>query len=161
DNYSEREPPKENAAGWIYLALKVLDAQKQAAIPAYSPITGTALIPTKGRRPLVVYRSYLGLCAADAQLGKLAWMTECRWSLETMLESARTIQAISQWKQQLQQMGRPEIVLENSIIGTLSTDGERVYCVDDFVVPPLLPRWTDRDESGQLKFPWVEEVNTA
>jgi outer membrane protein assembly factor BamB len=70
------------------------------------------------------------------------------------------MQAIDNWKQQYQNLGMLHVVLENSIIGSLTSDGQRVYTVDDLPVPPYVANvfnaWADKPQ-----FPWGAEVNDA
>ena len=56
---------------------------------------------------------------------------------------SQAVAALNQWLQiyvgnpQVNQPGqRPGIVFENTTIGSLSTDGEFAYAVEDLVVPP-------------------------
>jgi hypothetical protein len=54
---------------------------------------------------------------------------------------ARKIQAMTQWLQTyVQQNQKPQLLLENSVLGTLSTDGNFVFAVEDLAVPPPLFR---------------------
>jgi outer membrane protein assembly factor BamB len=137
EDYSDSEKRQHGpATSWIASALKSLEARKQATIPAYSPITCWANFFGRGRTPLAIFRSHWGIHAVDVMSGRLMWTQELRWGLDTMFSDARTMWAIRQWKQRYEQRGLPNIVLENTLIGTLSSDDRRIYCVDDFAVPP-------------------------
>jgi outer membrane protein assembly factor BamB/tetratricopeptide (TPR) repeat protein len=154
------EDSKGLARDWIRKALVALDDRKNAAISAFTPITVYADVPGKGRKQLMIYRSHWGIHAVDVRTGLMMWDADCPLSLEKMYAEPATLQAIDNWKQQYAAAGMLHVVLENSIIGSLTTDGERVYAVDDLPVPPyvsaFLNQWGRR---GQ--FPWGAQVNDA
>jgi tetratricopeptide (TPR) repeat protein len=154
------EDTKGQAQEWIRKALTALDDRKNAAISAFTPITAYADVPGKGRKQLVLYRSHWGLHAVDVKTGLMMWDADCPWSLEKMYQEPRTLQAIDNWKQQYQATGMSHVVLENSIIGSLSTDGQRVYTVDDLPVPPYLGHFFNAWNAKQ-QLPWGLEVNDA
>src|SRR5262249_696043 len=89
----------------------------------------------------------------------LMWDADCKWSLEQMYAENRIVQAIDNWKQMYAQIMRQNVVLENSIVGALSTDGQRVYTVDDLPVPPYVAHMFNG--WNQPQFPWGQEVNDA
>jgi outer membrane protein assembly factor BamB/tetratricopeptide (TPR) repeat protein len=113
--------------------------RKQPIIPAFSPITVTV---TRGDKkvPLLVYKNYWGLMARDLKSGETAWASPSSWSLERMLRAhaePRKQQAMTSWLQYyVDQNQHPQILFENSTVGTLSTDGQFVYVVEDLAVPP-------------------------
>src|SRR5262249_24676103 len=77
--------------------------------------------------------------AIDMKNGKLEWDQYSNWSLERMLAGRDTnkLRAITSWLNlYLDNRLRPALLLENSTTGTLSTDNEFVYVVEDFTVPP-------------------------
>jgi outer membrane protein assembly factor BamB len=78
----------------------------------------------------------------------MLWDADCRRSLEKMYTEPRTQQAIENWKQQYQAVGLLHAVLENSVIGSLTSDGEHVYLVDELPISPLnIPNaWADPKE---------------
>src|SRR5262249_37850375 len=51
---------------------------------------------------------------------------------------------LTQWVQQFNAVNKSGVLLENSTIGTLSSDGGRVYCIDDLAVPPHYQQNWDR-----------------
>jgi outer membrane protein assembly factor BamB len=148
------------AQDWIRKALASLEDRRNAAIPAFTPVAVSAEVPRKGRSRLAIYRSNWGIHAVDVKTGLMMWDADCPWSLEKMYQEPRTLQAIDNWKQQYQNLGMLHVVLENSIIGSLTADGQRVYTVDDLPVPPHLAgvfnAWADKPQ-----FPWGAEVNDA
>jgi outer membrane protein assembly factor BamB len=159
------EDSKGQAQDWISgtngSALSQLADRKLPALPAFHPIAATADVPGRGTRQLMLYRSHWGIHAVDIKDGRLLWDADCPWSLEKMYQEPRTLQAIDNWKQQYKQLGRMSIALENSVIGTLSTDGQRVYCVDDLPVPPYMAHLYNQWGGQMPQLPWGSEVNDA
>jgi tetratricopeptide (TPR) repeat protein len=152
---------KGQAQDRIKKAVEMLEDRKQPAISAFSPIAASTSVPGKGHKSLVLYRSHWGIQAVDVKTGRLMWDADCKWSLEAMYEAPRTHQAIENWKQQYNQIARQNIVLENSVIGSLSTDGRLIYTVDDFPVPPLPPAHFPIDSSGKPQLPSDQEIYDA
>jgi outer membrane protein assembly factor BamB/tetratricopeptide (TPR) repeat protein len=116
-----------------------LKSRNQLVLPSYFPVTATV---TKGeqRVPLLIFKNYWGVQAVNMKTGKLEWNSPSSWSLERMLDKKaepRKVQAINNWLQfYVEQNQRPAILFENSTVGTLSTDNQFVYAVEDFAVPP-------------------------
>jgi outer membrane protein assembly factor BamB/tetratricopeptide (TPR) repeat protein len=127
------------AQAWLDRARERLDKQGRALLPASAPL----VIP--GKHPVIVFRSNRGLEAHDPRTGKLYWRSLNRWSLDRGLEvnellDARIHQAFTFWLQHyFTQENRPEVVFENSLSGTLSSDGVNIYAIADLSLPPQLP----------------------
>src|SRR5262249_2207565 len=155
------EDSKGTVQKWIREAQQTLDDRRNAAIGAFTPITVSATVPGKGQKPLAIYRSHWGIHALDIKTGLMMWDADCPWGLEKMYMEPRTQQAIDNWRQQYQALGRLDVVLENSVIGSLTTDGERVYAVDDLPVPPCLGEVFNAWGDGKKQFPGGEEVHDA
>jgi outer membrane protein assembly factor BamB/tetratricopeptide (TPR) repeat protein len=123
----------------IRQAKGTLKSQNQPIVPAFAPITLSVL--DKGeRKPLLIYKNYFGVAAVDLRNGSLAWTSPSNWSLQRMLSQGDTQKqsAIAGWLSSYQSPGfsQPQILFENSTVGTLSTDGQFVYVVEDLAVPP-------------------------
>jgi outer membrane protein assembly factor BamB/tetratricopeptide (TPR) repeat protein len=121
-------------------AEKALGKLNQPIIPAFSPITVTISRGEK-KTPLVIYKNYWGVIARNLQNGQIAWASPSSWSLERMLSShaeSRKQQAMTEWLN-FYRSQYPQILFENSTVGTLSTDGQYVYAVEDLAVPPPPP----------------------
>jgi outer membrane protein assembly factor BamB len=118
---------------------RLVEERKQPVLPAYFPVTATVTRPDQ-HRPLLMFKNYSGTHAVDMKTGKLYWSQPSNWSLEKMLgkgADGRKAQALQQWLIFYVDQGqRPGILFENSTVGTLSTDNEFVYVVEDFAVPP-------------------------
>ena len=107
--------------------------RRQPVIPANQPVTVTLNDEHGAAKPLLVYRSFLGINAVEMKTGKLVWGTPSKWSLESMLGDSKHASAIKSWLQfYVSPNGRPSLLYENSTVGTLSTDGTYVYAVEDW-----------------------------
>jgi outer membrane protein assembly factor BamB len=125
------------AAAILRSAENYLAQRNQPIIPAFFPVTATV---KKGQetKNLAVYRTYAGVQAVDLKDGKLAWESSSKWSLEGMIGDTKTAAPVGLWLQFYagQNMQRPAILFENSVLGSLSTDNQYVYAVEDLAVPP-------------------------
>jgi outer membrane protein assembly factor BamB len=91
---------------------------------------GTRVLP--GLHPLaardyVMMRSLTGLVGVDFRTGKRVWTTNEK-SVEELIEAVprqpgQTATPVASWLQQR--------VWDNAVYGTLSSDGDYVYCIDD------------------------------
>jgi outer membrane protein assembly factor BamB len=151
------EDSKGLAQKWIREALEQLKARSNASLPALHPIAATAEVPGKGPRQLMVYRSHWGIHAVDIKTGLMMWDADCPGSLEKMYAEPVTMQAIDNWRQQYHNIGRLNVAFENSVIGSLATDGRLVFSVDDLPVPPYLANFNQWGQQPQ--FPWGAQVN--
>jgi outer membrane protein assembly factor BamB/tetratricopeptide (TPR) repeat protein len=112
--------------------------QNQAVLPAFFPVTATVLKDGQ-RLPLLLYKSFWGIHAVNMRNGKLEWDAPSTWSIERILDSRdnRKTQTLNHWlNTYIDTRIRPQILFENSTYGTLSTDNEFVYAIDDFLIPP-------------------------
>jgi outer membrane protein assembly factor BamB len=120
----------------IRQAKEALKKQNQPIIPAFSPITLSVLDSKGEKKPLLIYKNYFGVFALDLRNGALSWHSRSNWSLQRMLEKEGSKQnVLADWLNTYQSH-HPQIVFENSTVGTLSTDGQFVYVVEDFAIPP-------------------------
>jgi outer membrane protein assembly factor BamB len=133
--------PKEDrtsgAATPLRAAERYLNQRGQAIIPANVPVTATVTKADK-QSPLIIYRTYGGVQAVELKNGKLAWESSSKWSLDGLLNETKTVGAVNNWLNFYvgQNMQRPTILFENSVLGSLSTDNQYVYAVEDLAVPP-------------------------
>jgi outer membrane protein assembly factor BamB/tetratricopeptide (TPR) repeat protein len=113
-----------------------LKKQNQPIIPAFTPITLSVLDGKGEKKPLLIYKNYYGVFAVDLRKGELSWKSDSYWSLQRMLQERGSKQnVVADWLNTYQQQ-QPQIVFENSTVDTLSTDGQFVYVVEDFAIPP-------------------------
>lgn len=114
-------------AAWLQDASRLQAARAQPVLPGAFPVVAA------GR---VVFRSHFGLMAVDVRTGERLWESTSSRSLEQLAREATHRPYISEWVAAHLQ-NSPNALLENSVLGTLSTDGSLVYAVDDLAVPPL------------------------
>jgi len=113
----------------------------QPVLPSQFPITAAVTFKSDGKmHSLVVFRTHSGIAACDMAGGKLRGRAPIRGTLEWMMSDGRE-NFLSQWTQAYiggagQPAQRPGILFENTTIGTLSTDGEYAFTVEDLAVPP-------------------------
>jgi outer membrane protein assembly factor BamB len=124
---------------WLEEAARFTGERHLPLLPAAVPITATVSSRGGDLRSLVIYRSHWGVHAVSAGTGKLEWETASNWSLDRMSADANKASPLANWvKHHLEQLGKPDLLLANSSVGTLSTDGIFVYLVEDLAVPPPL-----------------------
>src|SRR5579883_350259 len=120
----------------IKIAKDTIKKQNQPIIPSFSPITLSVLDRKGEKKPLLIYKNFFGVMAVDLRHGSLAWASPSNWSLQRMLGQGGSKQnSVGNWLT-FYQSQHPQILFENSTVGTLSTDGQFVYVVEDLAVPP-------------------------
>ncbi len=98
-------------------------------VPSYSAFHA---LPNGDR---VLYRSHRGVHAIDPGTGKDAWETPFAWSMDQMAAQQRFASVLEDWVTGYFQYSA-HAMLENSVLGTLTSDGRRVFAVDDLALPP-------------------------
>src|SRR5262249_6355002 len=73
--------------------------------------------------------------AVDRQNGTLAWESASDWGLDRMVGELRYLPYLSAWVHGYL-VNNARLLYENSVQGLLSTDGSRVYAVEDLPFPP-------------------------
>jgi outer membrane protein assembly factor BamB/tetratricopeptide (TPR) repeat protein len=123
---TESRPWIENA---LTRAMDYLTVQRpQPVLPAFSPIAAGGKI---------VYRTYDGVYAVNPRKeGRLEWISTTDNSLGTLLRDPSKRMVLDQWLNAYLQFGPQGVFFENSMVGTLSSDGSKVYVVDDLALPP-------------------------
>ena len=123
-------------------AQDAIEAKAQPLLTAFVPITAMTNDGTK-QTPLLVYRSYNGIQAVDMKTGRVTCEQTSELSIDEIIGAKGTkrdshkISAYTNWLgSYIQPNGRPQILFENSILNTLSTDNKFVYGVEDLAVPP-------------------------
>jgi RNA polymerase sigma factor (sigma-70 family) len=115
---------------WLQAALPGEDETAPAVVPAFFPITINGMI---------VYRTQDGVSCTRAADGKLEWEALSEWGPGRMLKDPQKQAALKEWLEAHQKAGRRSVLVENGNLGTLSSDGERVYVIDDLALPPAIP----------------------
>jgi outer membrane protein assembly factor BamB/tetratricopeptide (TPR) repeat protein len=141
-------------------AATALQRKNRPVLSSFYSIAATSREGTS-EIPLVISRDFWGVHARVIrhtrldednvfQVGDIYWEAPSTWSVDRMLNDNRHVGVLRQWMQMYQDRNlNPDILLENSVTGSLSTDGVRVYMVDDFTVPPYLQKGPfDRPGNG-------------
>jgi outer membrane protein assembly factor BamB/tetratricopeptide (TPR) repeat protein len=121
---------------WLRQAEERLARQDRPFLSGAVPLGAVAAGKGQELLPLVLFRSHSGIHAVDLRTGKLRWETPSTYSLDRMVRNTKQTGIVSQWVQAHLQT-RPNLLLENSTLGTLGTDGAYVFIVDDLAVPPV------------------------
>lgn len=111
-----------------------LEDRQLPILPAFYPIAATLQKDGKPL-PLVIYRSYFGTHAVNAQNGKLQWEARSGLSIDNVGNDLQKWTSMSGWITSYN-MGGSNPLFENSTLGSLSTDNVYVYVVEDLAVPP-------------------------
>ncbi len=147
--WSQRTSEEKTTQEYLEKATRALRSQHRPVLSSFHPIAATRRENTS-EIPLVIYCDYWGVHARVARKVKLSedenyeagdvyWEAPSTWSVDRMLNNSQHVGAIKQWMQMYQGGNvKPEIILENSVTGSLSTDNVRVYMVEDFTIPPYI-----------------------
>jgi outer membrane protein assembly factor BamB len=104
------------------------EQRKQPILPAFFPVAV---------KDMVVYRTYDGIYALDLKKeGKAKWWHHTDGGITYLCDAGERKAHLDSWNGFYRSNGPHEVIYENSITGTLSTDGARVYAVDDLILPP-------------------------
>lgn len=114
---------------WIDAGVKAQERANRVVLPGFYPLA----LP--GR---VVYRSHGGVHALDPASGRELWKVASPLSLDAIAASSgKTVTVTRSWfPQATYNNDAYHLAVENSALGCLSADGERVYAVEDLAVPP-------------------------
>jgi outer membrane protein assembly factor BamB len=150
----EAEAKHADTETWVKMAT---DAQERLALPVLS---GFHPVAANGK---LIYRTYGGLAAvwikdgADAggqhKAGELAWKSTFNGGLTNLLAESNYNQVMTEWKG-MYSTSAHNMIIENSAVGTLTTDHGKVYAIDDLAIPPH-PSWMQRWawNGGQPAYP--------
>ncbi len=110
---------------WVENGVKGVERAGRPLLPGSFPIA------TPGR---VVYRGHDGLHAADLATGRELWRRPSPLSLDAVARDAGKAVNVRNWLESYG--GAAHFPLVNATVGTLSTDGLRVFAVEDLPLPP-------------------------
>jgi outer membrane protein assembly factor BamB len=111
---------------WLGAAARQQEALGQTALAAFSPVTAAGE---------VIYRSHRGVEAVDRRTGRRCWESASDWGLDGLAAEPRHRAHAGAWVDAYLP-AHPHLLFDNSVLGSLSTDGARVYAVEDLAVPP-------------------------
>jgi hypothetical protein len=122
---------------WLGKAVEFQEQHSLPVLPGFFPIAATVRT-NRDTLPLLVYRSHWGIHARNLKKnGKLVWDAPSNWSIDRIVEDTDKKLTADQWQwPSLYLNTHPNLLYENSTIGTLSTDGKYVFLVEDLELPP-------------------------
>ena len=170
DAHTNQKTFKEKVEDLFKTASDRLAQVNEPVLPPQFPVTATVTLKIDGKKhSLVVFRTHSGIAACDMaeKHGNLVGRCPIKGSLEWMMADAGRENFLNQWTQAYtgnpQQAGpRPGILFENTTIGTLSTDGEYAYTVEDLAVPPPNYRVQNMGfPAGGNPYGWPQELLDA
>jgi outer membrane protein assembly factor BamB/tetratricopeptide (TPR) repeat protein len=85
----------------------------------------------------VLFRSHWGVHAVNLRTGKLEWESDSRWSVDRMVRDPGKTGAVTFWLNSYLAGNQPGVIFENALVGSLSSDGRRLFAVEDFQVAPF------------------------
>jgi outer membrane protein assembly factor BamB len=131
---------EEQTRNWLdKQVLPYLEQRGQPVMPATVPLAV---------KDLVLFRSHWGVHAVNLRTGKLEWESDSRWSVDRMLRDPGKTGAVDFWLKAYLQANQPAVILDNSLVGSLSSDGRRLFAVEDFQVAPFRQQNGNADPSG-------------
>jgi outer membrane protein assembly factor BamB/tetratricopeptide (TPR) repeat protein len=125
----------DSAIACVDRTLRGMDDRQLPILPAFYPIAAT--LEKNGKPlPLVIYRSFCAIHAVNVLNGKLYWMTTpSNLSIDMVARDPGKWGIMLQWINSYG-IGGSNPLLDNSVLGALSTDNVFVYGIDDLPVPP-------------------------
>jgi outer membrane protein assembly factor BamB len=115
------------AKEWVSKAREQQQVRPELMLPAFFPVAACGKL---------IYRSYAGIHAVDIKTGELLWDSIALAGSLDALADLNKRSDVTQWFGQYLAGTYQNILFENSTVGSLSTDGSRVYAVDDLAIPP-------------------------
>jgi outer membrane protein assembly factor BamB len=125
---------------WLGQAVKYQEEHNNPVLSGFFPIAVTVR-GSNGSLPLLVYRSHWGIHARNLNKdGKLEWDAPSYWSIDYIVnpDEPRGLRLqTEQWQWPTLYLNTyPNLLYENSTVGTLSSDGTHVFRVEDLQLPP-------------------------
>src|SRR5262249_28348674 len=141
----EDKRARETTNEFLKSTIEAMETRKQTILPASFPIA------VAGR---LIYRTQEGVEATRAASGELAWRHSTWGGLSPLLSPGenRLRPAVKQWMAGYLQNDPPNVLVENSLLGTLSSDGSRVYLIDDLAIPPPPPLFRYSRLAGRSEY---------
>jgi hypothetical protein len=112
---------------WVEQALREREKAGSGVVPAFHPISADGK---------VIFRTHHGLIAVKGDSARVLWKGAASLGLDDLQSEAAPAREVTAWVAAHQRAGRAAVVIENSTLGQISTDGTYVYAVDDLAVPP-------------------------
>src|SRR5260370_42627704 len=106
-----------------------MEERQLPILPAFYPIAATLQKDGKAL-PLVIYRSYFGIHAVNAQNGKLHWETPSTLSIDNIAHDQQKWASMAGWVRAYG-LGRPNPAFEKSTTRPPNTDHPYRYVTQD------------------------------
>jgi len=142
------EPPRpddKSAVNWVeqHLDRALLAFKDKPVLPAFFPVAANGRLLVRAYDGVAAYAlKDLRLDGRDYRAGENLWRAPAANSLFVTvrddINGRRT--GVENWYNSFylnSNVGPPGVFFENSVLGSLSHDGQRVYFIDDLAVPPL------------------------
>lgn len=111
---------------WLRSATQASEVRSRPMLPGFHPLVV---------RDWAIYRGHRGLQAVNLKTGETEWQCPMEGALDFLAADLTTLPPLATWVSGFLQTN-PHVLYENATVGTLSSDGTRVYAVDDLAVPP-------------------------
>jgi outer membrane protein assembly factor BamB len=122
-----------SSRGWLDQAVQQMQNMRKPVLPGAFPLA------VGGK---IIYRTQRGITAVEKANGALAWESALYGGFDNQahVDNADSIKTeLESWVNSYLQSNptqNPHMLLENTALGTLSSDGTRVFAVEDVAVPP-------------------------
>ncbi|HEX4590435.1 MAG TPA: PQQ-binding-like beta-propeller repeat protein, partial [Gemmataceae bacterium] len=145
-----------------YVTAAIASLEGKPVLPAFFPVAanGKLLIRTYDGVHALSLRAQ-ETAEGPRQAGDLCWVSTSDGGLYSMIAKPDRRDTLRQWYEQNyhQGQGLTGVFFENSTVGTLSHDGQRVYIIDDLAVPPH-PSMTQMNFGGHISYgAFADQVN--
>jgi outer membrane protein assembly factor BamB len=82
-----------------------------------------------------VFRTHQGVTAVDLLTGRTAWVSLKLWGLDNIGAAKNQYGTMGEWLEAYRSANALPLLLENSVVGTLTTDQTRIFAVNDLPLP--------------------------
>jgi tetratricopeptide (TPR) repeat protein len=142
------EPPRpddKSAVNWVeqHLDRALLAFKDKPVLPAFFPVSANGRLLVRAYDGVAAYAlKDLRLDGRDYRAGENLWRAPAANSLFVTVRddiNSRRM-GVENWYNNFylnNNVGPPGVFFENSVLGSLSHDGQRTYFIDDLAVPPL------------------------
>ena len=144
-----RTDDTKDGADWVREKLgevyKQLDPGKgQVAVPGFFPVTVPGLVVYRGYDAVYAVATRDGYAAEGVayKAGQVVWSSAMSYGAQSLYGGTDRVAARAMeeaWRTFWRLSGR--VLVENTQTGSLSHDGKRAYCVDDWAIPPAPPQF--------------------
>lgn len=148
---------------WLAEALRLRDGDGRDPYRASDgqppPLPAAAPIAVGGK---VIYRNHGGVAAVDVETGAILWQAPFVWGLDAIVHEPSWHAHINAWVESYLNT-HPYALLDNSVLGSISSDGLRVFAIEDLPIPPYPANYASFASRTSLggEFPTAPELSDA